>query len=244
MGIYTDSVLEKQKQYTVQNVSHMKDYSYLIGNKVLLLDINGSTASILKVNKHYIPVRSLINVVGYTAKSVAIKNADGFAVVSRNTLGIPVGTAYLNPTRITTTHFFVEVDGKEIKVPLDIVCSLVKDKSLQKSPKITTVSNKLGVPAQVVEDVSEFISPIENRKDILEIPASIVKLLPHVNLQDLRDQLKHKEDVYSDYDGNLHKTIAEADKANQKIRHKLNTDVLIKMVSDHLNIESEVIRNK
>lgn len=243
MGIYTDSVLEIGKQYTVQDVSHMKDYKYLIGQKVLLLDVIGSTASIRKMNKHYIPVRSLIEVTGYKAKAVQVKNADGFAVVMQNKLNIPIGTAYLNPTRITNTNFTVMHDGKEVTIPLDIVCSLVKDSKAEKKPKIAKAVKDKGIPEVVAEDLMEFIAPSENRKDIVELPASLIKLLPHVNIQDIRDSITVEPGVYSDMEGNIHETIAEMEKSNTRIKHKMVTTILVDIAAKFLHQEAEDIRN-
>ena len=203
MGIYNESILIENSQYVVQDYGYFpKKYNYLIGNKVLLLRVDQSTASIRYAgNKIFIPTRSLISIPEYIAKSVSTKNADGFAVVTKNNLGIPVGTAYLNHKGYTDTHFKVMVDGKELTIPLDIVCSLIKEKKKEKPINSKKVNKLTGLPTELIEFTEEMIAPYENRKDIQEIPSTFSKMLPGVNLQELRDSIISDNIGCFDYHG-------------------------------------------
>lgn len=236
MSVQTnEAVLVKQKKFRVQKVSKFPtdNRKHLIGKDVLLLDITGSTASIRwGDNKHFIPARSLINVKGFTAKGVQAKNADGFVVISQNVLKIEVGTAYLNPTGVTETHAVFDIEGKTVKLPLEILASLVRDKVV--IPKeVKKEAKKTGISPELVA----VLDNPEDRKDIEGIPAVIMKLLPHVNINDIRDVLYNKDEVYCDYEGEMHSSFAEADKANNVIRHKALEAKLIELIN--INIKNE-----
>lgn len=237
-AIYTDSVLKADQKYKIQDVSKFpKDRKYLIGMHVVFKSVSNTTAQVRATggNMLEVPVRSLVNVVGFTAKGVSAKNADGFVVIAQNNFKIPVGTAYLNPTGVNETHATFEVSGQTVKIPLDICAALVKDvvkvdkevtKELKKSSKASGISVEL---VQAFEDES-------NRKDIDSIPSFVMKLFPNLNIDYIKDLLKQQDGVYADYEGNPHSTIEEADKANTIIRHKLFESKINAMVEEHTRI--------
>lgn len=245
MGVYTDSALVIDKRYLVQEVSKFpKKKDYMIGQYCVLKQIVGSTAHVMFTSRMTeIPVRSLIQVPEYTAKGVQAKNADGFVVVTQNTLGIPVGTAYLNPEEVTKTHFKLTVAGKLVSIPLDIVAALKKNKALEKPVNAEKVSKATGVSPQLVVVVDELVAPHSNREDIKEVPPSLMKLLPGVNLVELRDTLLSSPMECFDYEGNVHSSIAECDKANTRIRHKGLTKLLVRRANQRFEEEAEAIRN-
>ena len=55
-----------------------------------------------------------------------------------------------------------------------------------------------------------------------------------MNLVELRNLLRSDEDVFFDYSGEIHNTIAECDKANTKIRHKLFKERLMALATKKL----------
>lgn len=247
--VYTDSILQIDKRYLVQNVTKFpKLRSYMIGQHCVLKQIVGSTAHVMFTGRMCeIPVRSLIEVTGYHAKSVNAKNADGFVVIKQNNLGIAVGTAYLNhdKEKSTAEYVVIHVNGKEIKIPFDIVAALVSNRKKEKVVKATKLVKATGLPSEIIALTDELVAPIKNRLDINEIPASVLKMLPGVNIQELRDNLKTQLDedtVYFDYEGNDHPTIAECDKANTKIRHKTLEKILTQDVLDKLKSDWKQIR--
>ena len=240
------SVLLINTKYRVVETTKMPlSKQFIIGKEVLLLSINNKTASVRHGgNKHEVPVRALINVVGYTCKGVAHKNADGFVVVSKNKLGLEVGTAYLNPVAVSDTTFTVEVDGKRITVPLDIVCSLVKNVKAESNVGVKKIKNNTQLSDSVIETTAELMAPSDNRQDIERLPAVVQKLLPNTNLSVLRAHLRQSDGVYADYEGNLFNTIEEADKSNTKIRHKLLQDKLMVLINKRIENEFEQVRTK
>lgn len=249
--VYSDSVLQIDKRYLVQNVTKFpKLRSYMIGQYCVLKQIVGSTAHVMFTGRMCeIPVRSLIDVTGYHAKSVNAKNADGFVVIKQNTLGIPVGTAYINhdKEKSTTEYVVVHVNGKEVKIPFDILAALVSNRKKEKVVKATKLVKSTGLPSEVIALTDELVAPIKNRLDINEIPASVLKMLPGINIQELRDHIKTQMSenvVYFDYEGNDHPTIAECDKANSKIRHKELEKLLTKEVLDKFKEEWNESRTK
>ena len=84
--VYTESVLEVNKRYTVQKVTKFpKAREYMIGQQCVLKQIVGTTAHVMFTGRMCeIPVRSLIDVTGYHAQAVHSKNADGFVVNRQN----------------------------------------------------------------------------------------------------------------------------------------------------------------
>lgn len=243
MSIETkEAVLEKQKKYRVQKVSKFPtdNRKHLVGRDVLLLSITGSTANVRSGEMKYdVPTRSLVHVKGFTAKGVQAKNADGFVVVAQNPLKIEVGTAYLNPIGVTDEHAVFEVKGKTIKLPLLILASLVRDKVV--IPKeIKKVAKQSGISPELVNTLD---NPAD-REDIEGIPSVIMKLLPNVNVADVKDVLYNQDEVYSDYKGELHSSLAEVDKANAIIRHLLLQDKLMELVSLNIKNEFEATRNE
>ena len=237
--VYTDSVLEINKRYTVQNISKFpKAREYMIGQQCLLKQIVGTTAHVMFTGRMCeIPIRALIDVTGYHAQAVHAKNADGFVVNRQNSLGLAVGTAYLNHNKekSDSKNIVMDIKGKEIKIPFEILTALVSNKKKEKPLKAEKIADKTGFTPAMVEVMDELSAPHENREDIDFIPATIKKLLPGVNLVELRDLLRTATDTFYDYEGNDHKTIAECDKANTRIRHSLLKDRLIGLATNKLN---------
>lgn len=241
--IYTESDLIADRSYKVQDVSQIRDAKRFIGLSALFKQVSNTTASVrITSTMQYVPVRCLIFVKGFVAKSVQAKNAEGFAIIAQNGLGIPVGRAYLNPTSVTDTHAVFDIEGKEVKLPLDILCSLVriKEKKSKEVKKIEKSTEKDGVPPELIS----LLDQPGNREPITTIPAFVTKLLPNLNLEDIRDIVNHEEDVYSDFDGNPHATMAEADKANEVIRYKRLAAKALKMINKQAELQFTEILNK
>ena len=215
-----------------------KTREYMIGQQCVLKQLVGTTAHVIFAGRMCeIPIRSLIEVIGYHAQAVHAKNADGFVVNSRNSLGLAVGTAYLNHNKdkSDSKNIVMDIKGKEVKIPFEILTALVSNKRKEKPVKVSKIAEKTGFSPELVEAMSELAAPHENREDIDFIPASIKKLLPGVNLVELRDLLRTEEDVWYDMEGNDHKTIAEVDKANTKIRNRIFKERMIKLASKRLS---------
>lgn len=240
---YEESVLIYQQKYTVQDVSKFpKEDKYMIGTSVLLTDITNSSASITtNGRKKYIPVRALIKVKGFEAKGVRAENADGFAIVAKNTIGLPVGMAFIGPESIQNDKAIFTIDGKQIRIPLNICCSLVriKEKVSKKIVKETITEDTNGIPTEVIQTIDAS----SLRQDIDGIPESVLRLLPNVNIKDIKEVLYTKtQGVYSDYNGEIHETLAACDKANTVIRHKMIQEICNKRVADKINSQWEDIR--
>ena len=237
--VYTDSVLEINKRYTVQQISKFpKAREYMIGQQCVLKQIVGTTARVMFTGRMCeIPIRALIDVTGYHAQAVHSKNADGFVVNRQNSLGLAVGTAYLNHNKekSDSNNIVMDIKGKEVKIPFEILTALVSNKRKEKPIKSEKIAEKTGFTPVMVEAMSELAAPHENREDNDFIPASIKKLLPGVNLVELRDLLRTEEDVWYDMEGNDHKTIAEVDKANTKIRNRIFKDRMIALSTKRLS---------
>lgn len=242
---YEDSILKYQQKYVVQDVSNFpKEEGYLKGKTVLLTDLHGTSASIITNGiKKWIPARSLIKVQGFKAKPVRFQNADGFAVISKNNLGLPVGLALLGPDKTTIDQATFIIDGKTIIVPLNICCALIqiKEKVNPKLVKEVVPENTTCIPTEVIQ----AIDASSLRQDIDGIPESIVRLLPNINIRDLKESLYHThKDAYFDYSGEPHETLAACDRANTVIRHKLIQETCTKLITDKLDTQWNDIRSK
>ena len=238
--IYTESDLVPNQSYKIQDVSQIRDAKRFIGLQALFKQVSNTTASVrITGNMQSVPVRCLIKVKGFEAKSVQSKNAEGFAVIAQNALGIPVGRAYLNPTAVTGTHAVFDIDGKEVKLPLEILCSLVRIKE-KKTKEIKKVAKETGVSPEMIR----LIDQPSNREPITAIPAFVSKLLPDLNIDDIRDIVNHEDDVISDFDGNPHATMEEADKANEIIRHKKLATKILALVQKQAEAQLTESRNK
>ena len=238
--IYTESDLVPNQSYKIQDVSQIRDAKRFIGLQALFKQVSNTTASVrITGNMQSVPVRCLIKVKGFEAKSVQSKNAEGFAVIAQNALGIPVGRAYLNPTAVTGTHAVFDIDGKEVKLPLEILCSLVRIKE-KKTKEIKKVAKETGVSPEMIR----LIDQPSNREPITAIPAFVSKLLPDLNIDDIRDIVNHEDDVISDFEGNPHATMAEADKANEIIRHKKLATKILALIQKQAEAQLTESRNK
>lgn len=238
--IYTESDLVPNQSYKIQDVSQIRDAKRFIGLQALFKQVSNTTASVrITGNMQSVPVRCLIKVKGFEAKSVQSKNAEGFAVIAQNALGIPVGRAYLNPTAVTGTHAVFDIEGKEVKLPLEILCSLVRIKE-KKTKEIKKVAKETGVSPEMVS----LLDQPSHREPITAMPAFISKLLPDLNMDDIRDIVNHEEDVYSDFDANPHATMAEADKANEVIRHKRLSVKVLALIQKQAEAQLTESRNK
>jgi hypothetical protein len=217
--IYYDSELKENEKYTVQDIKKLRSSEKYIGHVVQFRYMNGLTAHVRWTNNmHTLPARALIKVPGYVASTVHSKNAHAFAVIGQNSLGLPVGRVYIGPTGVTETHAIFSIDGKELKIPLDILASMVKvkekiTKEVKKTLKKTEDSARLG----------QFIEILDNpeaREPIGEVPAMVQKLFPDVTLAEITDVVNKEEGLWSDYDNNPHLSMEEADRANVIIKDK------------------------
>lgn len=217
--IYNDSVLIVGKQYEVQEVSKFpKTKSYMFGKLALLVQITNTTASVRFTGQlHEIPVRSLFNVIGYEAKAVHAKNADGFVIKCNNEFGIAIGTAYLEPDSIDETHVKFTIDGKELKLPLDILIALVRKKVKVKDRKVKKEAKDSGVPVSIIEAVAGAIKVPE----LTSLPSTVTKILPELNIPVLIDQVKNSPVEVFDFSGEVHDSITEAMLSNEKYIHRL-----------------------
>lgn len=242
---YEESILKYQQKYVVQDVSKFpKEESHLKGKTVLLTDLQNTSASVITTGiKKWIPTRSLIKVNGFQAKGVRAENADGFAIIAKNALGLPVGLALLGPDKVTSTQATFTIDGKTIIVPLDICCALVqiKEKVSTKVIKKSTSENNSSIPTEVIQ----AIDASSLRQDIDGIPESVVRLLPNIDIKELKENIYHNhKDVYFDYSGEPHETLAACDKANTVIRHKLIQKACTDLITTKLDAQWNGIRSK
>lgn len=222
-AIYTESELKEDVAYVVQDIKKLsKDTKRFVGLKATFKQVTNSTAHVrITGNMQSVPVRSIISVKGFIATPVRAVNAHGFAVIAQNNLGIPVGRAYLNPVSVNSTHAVFDIDGKRLSLPLEILASLVrieekKDKEVIKEEK--KISKRTGISPELIAVFDDASA----RADVEDpLPTFIKRIFPNINLEDLRDQLKHRKGVYSDLLGELHETIADAERANAIIRHEI-----------------------
>lgn len=242
--IYNDSILVKDKVYVVQDILKLgRDTKRFVGLKATFHRVVNSTAEArITGTMQEISARSLIKVKGYTARPVRSENADGFAVGVQNSLGLPVGRAYLNPVKTDDTHAWFELDGREVKIPLDILISLVKDKEVidkdtQKERK--KISKNVGISQKMLDALD---NP-EARKDSEDpLPMFIERFFPNLNVKDVMEEVRKEEKLVHDYDGNLHTSIIEADKANALLRNKYFADLITKIVAEE--VKHQLLKRK
>lgn len=240
MIIHIQSVLETDKTYRIQEVSKFpKKLAHMIGQNCILKQIVGGSVKVQnKGIMREILARSIIKVAGYTAKGVSNKNADGFIVTQQNILGLPI----LEPEITRNDYIEIQYNNRTIKVPFNILAALVQTKKIEKNIPMERIAEQTGVSPKLVEVCDELLSSHENRKDIADIPAALIKLLPDVNLVVLRDKIRKSEDAWFDLKGNLHATIADAERENTKIRHRELTNALIEMSTVDFKRQAEEIR--
>lgn len=227
--IYTDSELKDNVSYRIQNIKKLsKDTQRFINLKAIFKYPIGSTAHCyITGTMQTVPIRALINVKGFVASPVRASNAHGFAVVAQNNLGLPLGRAFINPVSVNDTQAVFDIENKLIKIPLDILCSLVRIEE-KVNKEVKKVSKETGISINLVNQ----LDIPEARLDVLDpLPSFVNKLFPQLNIEDIKDQLKKKEKVWFDYEGNDHPTIAECDKANSVIRHKELTEHVKEIVA-------------
>ena len=238
--IETSSIVRTQKKYVVQNVSKFpQEKNFLIGKEVLVVEIEGTSASVRFGSgaRHWIPLRSLISVPGYEAKSVNAKNADGFVVKGPNPLKIEPGTAYLEPTKIDSDTVTFNVEGKDLKLPLSMFIKLVRKTVKVKDSKVKKEAKQAGIPVTVIEAVSGAIKV----PHITAVPAVVSKLLPDLNIPVLIDQVKNSEQEVFDFNGDV-TTIGEALLVNEQYIHRMVQKIIMKEVEKALNGDFTTIR--
>ena len=241
--IITESIVKTQKKYVVQNVSKFpQEKNFLIGKEVLVVELEGTSASVRFGSgaRHWIPVRSLIHVQGYEAKSVHAKNADGFVIKGPNALNIEVGTAYLEPTKIDEQNVSFVIDGKELRFPLSIFIKLVRKTVKVKDRKIKKESKEAGIPVSVVEAVAGAIKVPE----LSTLPSAVTKILPELNIPVLIDQVKNAEVEVFDFNGEVHESITEALLSNEKYIHRLIQKTVMAEVRKVLDGQFNEIRDE
>lgn len=239
--IYAESAIRTQQQYVVQEVSKFpQEKNFLIGKRVLVVELNGSTASVKHGAgaRHYIPVRSLINVPGYIARGVRAINADGFVVKCNNEFNITLGTAYLEPDSVDATHAKFTIDGKELKLPLSILISLERKKIKVKDRKVKKEIKDSEIPVSVIEAVAGAIQiPSLN-----ELPSAVTKILPDLNIPVLIDTIKNNPIEVFDFSGDVHQSITSAMISNEKYIHSLIQKLVMTEVTKALSSQFSTIR--
>lgn len=149
--IYSDSELQVDSKYLIQDVTKLsRDTKRFVGLPAIFKQIQNSTAHVrITGNMQTVPVRSLISVKGFIAKGVQAENADAFAVIAQNSLGIPVGRTFIGVDGLTSTHAIFLIDGKELRVPLDILASFVRVKE-KVAKEVKKAAKKSGVSLDLV----------------------------------------------------------------------------------------------
>lgn len=237
--IYTDSILIPQQKYKVQDIPKAgKEAKRFKNQSALFTQIVLDEASVrITNNMHALPIRSLIYVEGFIANPVRAENAHGFAVIRQNTLGIPVGQAYIDPTRVNDTHAFFNIEGKEVSIPLNIVCSLVRVKE-KHSKEIDKVVKETGV-SHTLTTLLDIPSARKEPEDPL--PAFVKKLFPNLIVEDVRKAIRKEHRPVYDMNGDDHNTIEEAERANVRIKQELLTrqiKIMVDMEYDRQVAES------
>ncbi len=237
--IYNDSILIPQKTYKVQEVLKAgKEAKRFKNCSAFLTQIINDQASVrITNNMHSVPVRCLINVKGYTAKPVRAENAHGFAVVMQNSIGIPVGRAYIGPTRVTSDRAYFDINGSEISIPLNLTCCLVKiEEKVTKEAK--KVEKETGIPHKLVD----LLDDKSARKEPEEpLPIFVKKLFPNLIVEEVRERIRNEHRPVYDMDGNDHNTIAEAERANVLIKQRILTQhvkIMVDMEYDRQEAEA------
>lgn len=242
MGIrYNDSALIVGKQYLVQDVSKFpKAKAFLKGKTPVLVSVNQTSCSVRFTGQlHEIPVRSLFHVVGYEAKGVHAKNADGFIIKCSNEFHIPTGTAFLEPDSVSETHAIFTIEGKEVKLPLNILVALVRKVTKVKDSKVKKEAKESGVPLSVLEAVAGAVKV----DPLTQLPSAVTKLLPDLNMALLISKVKENTVEVWDFDGNIHDNIMDAQKSNERFIHHMIQKVVMAEVKSLLNGQFEGIRD-
>ena len=239
---YDDSALVTNKQYTVQDVPKFpSNKKFMIGKLALLVQVTNTTASVRFTNNlHEIPVRALFNIAGYTARSVHAKNADGFVIKCNNEFGIAIGTAFLEPDSVTDTHAVFTINGATLKLPLNILIALERNKVKVTKVKKIKSENGAVVPTTVVEAVAGAIQI----PDISKLPSAVSKILPELNIPELITRVKTAPLECFDFNGNDHDTIEKAIIANSRFLHEQIQKIIIEEVNNGLNTKFEEIRDE
>jgi TATA-binding protein-associated factor Taf7 len=110
---------------------------------------------------------------------------------------------------------------------------LLLKKKLSVKKELKKASKASGVSVHMVQALDSDA----NRKDLDAVPAFILKLFPQLNIDYVKDVLKQQDGVYADYEGNVHNTVEEADKANTILRHKMLEQKILTMVEEHTRLE-------
>lgn len=235
--IYTDSELKENTPYIVNDIKKLsKDTKRFVGLKAIFKYVSNSTAHCyITGTMQTVPIRALIKVQGFIASPVRAVNAHGFAVVAQNQLGIPVGRAYINPVSVSNTHAIFDIDGKRLSLPLDILASLVRIEE-KKDKEVVREEKKISKATGVSVDLANKLDIPGNRVDVEDpLPSFVKRLFPNLNVDDVKDRLQHRKGVFSDYEGNLHESIADVDKANAIIRHRILAEDISTLVSEEAN---------
>ena len=231
--IYNDSILVPKTIYKVQDILKAgKDAKRFKNCNALFTQVINDQASVrITNNMHSLPVRCLINVKGYVAKPVRAENADGFAVVMQNTIGIPVGRAYLGPTRVTSDRAYFDINGSEISIPLNLTCCLVKIKE-----KVTKEAKKVEKETGISHELVNLLDDKSARKEPEDpLPIFVRKLFPNLIVEEVREKIRKEHRPVYDMDGNDHNTIAEAERANVLIKQRILTQHVKIMVDMEYN---------
>ena len=231
--IYNDSILVPQTIYKVQDILKAgKDAKRFKNCNALFTQVINSTAhGRITGSMQTIPVRALINVKGYVAKAVRAQNADGFACVEQNKLGIPIGQAFLAPVSVSDTEAFFDIEGKRISVPLNILCSLERIKE-----KVTKEAKKVEKETGISHELVDLLDDKSARKEPEEpLPIFVRKLFPNLIVEEVREKIRKEHRPVYDMDGNDHNTIAEAERANVLIKQRILTQHVKIMVDMEYN---------
>lgn len=237
------SALVIQKSYTIQKVSHFpKNLNRLIGKKALLLDIVGSTASVQSIGtKYWVPIRSLIYSPTYVMKGVNIANAHAIAVVLHNNL-IKVGEIF-NKWIVLKDGYQVTYNGRSCILPANHFAHMVLREKKEVPIDSKAASKNVGISPRVIEEAAKLIAPASFREPITKIPLVLARAFQETDIDVLRERLRGKSGTYSDYNGEVHATIADCDKANTRILHQDVIDTLLRELEAKIQEEAQSIRD-
>ena len=106
----------------------------------------------------------------------------------QNTIGIPVGRAYLGPTRVTSDRAYFDINGSEISIPLNLTCCLVKIKE-----KVTKEAKKVEKETGISHELVNLLDDKSARKEPEDpLPIFVRKLFPNLIVEEVREKIRNE----------------------------------------------------
>lgn len=246
---FTDILLINEKYEIKDVVNFPSRLNYIKNKRALLLRIVKNNVSVSDpLTPQFVKTfssRILVKTEGYSISKASPLSSLGFNnfVVTGQNDWLPVGTRIHNPVAKSKEGITCyDTDGKPLLLPLEYVTVIIpnkvkKNKSKGKKEPVV-IEEQLPVPFKNEQEVLVLEKPVKKSHVTVSTNVNCIfngyKILSTETLNTVKKDSFIKEGVFADLNGDVHQTLEDALKSNEKIIANTIEENIKQLVLDSL----------